>query len=168
MCTDLDSSISGVWFISNPQSTELSECYARFICNHSPYGAREHRWYWFFSLQSPGICLALREHYYNQSPAQFLACKCYKRLVHNAHHFLSIAPMGPGVWSPSQFSLCAQKVAKNLSFLHIEEDSDQTGRMSFRWFCRAQGVTPPSPITSVNKRKTSTTNIPGIHPGRLR
>ena len=32
------------------------------------------------SLQSPGICLALREHFYDQSPAkrpaQILACKC--------------------------------------------------------------------------------------------
>ena len=32
------------------------------------------------SLQSPGICLALREHFYDQSPAkrpaQILACNC--------------------------------------------------------------------------------------------
>ena len=33
------------------------------------------------SLQSPGICLALREHFYDQSPAQILACKCEITLV---------------------------------------------------------------------------------------
>ena len=30
------------------------------------------------------------------------------------------------------------------------------------------GVTPSSPITNVNKREASTTNIPGIYPGRRR
>ena len=45
-------------------------------------------------------------------------------------------------WASAQFSLCAQWVAMDPSFLHADsEDSDQTGRMlsehSFCWFCHA-------------------------------
>ena len=80
MCTDPDSSVNGMWFISTSQSIELSEYYAPVICNHGPYGAREQCWYWLFSLQSPGICLALQEHFYDQSPTkrpgEILVCKC--------------------------------------------------------------------------------------------
>ena len=39
MCTDPDSSVNGMWFISTSQSIELSEYYAPVICNHGPYGA---------------------------------------------------------------------------------------------------------------------------------
>ena len=56
MCTDPDSTVNGMWFISTSQSIELSECYAPVICNNGPYGAREQWCYWLFSLQSPGIC----------------------------------------------------------------------------------------------------------------
>ena len=38
------------------------------------------------------------------------------------------------VWSES--SLCTQWVGKDPSFLYVDsEDSDQTGRMPFCWFC---------------------------------
>ena len=70
MCTDPDSSVNGMWLISTSQSIERSECYAPVIWNHGPYGAREQRWYWLFSFQSPGLCPALQEHFYDQSPCK--------------------------------------------------------------------------------------------------
>ena len=36
------------------------------------------------------------------------------------------------------------------------------------WGGGGAGVTPSSPITNDKKREASTTNIPGIYPGRLR
>ena len=52
--------------------------------------------------------------------------KANKMTVHPAKTQISMG-IRP-VWSES--SLCAQRVAKDLSFLHADnEDSDQTGRM---------------------------------------
>ena len=45
------------------------------------------------SLQSSGICLALREHFYDQSPAkrpaQILACKCEITIWHYSRYGLN-------------------------------------------------------------------------------
>ena len=42
-----------------------------------------------------------------------------------------------------QSSLCTQWVAKDPSFLHADiEDSDQTGRMPFCWFCHEAAQLP--------------------------
>ena len=102
----------------------------------------------------------------------------YKRLVHNAHHLQAQSPWG---CDSDQSSLCAQRVAKDPSFLHADiEDSDQTGRMtrlilvfdgrtSLVLSCTGGGGSPTiSRYQCVNKREASTTTIPGIHPGRLR
>ena len=83
----------------------------------------------------------------------------YKRLVHNAHHFQAQSPWG---CDSDQSSLCAQRVAKDPSFLHADiEDSDQTGRMtrlilvfdgrtSLVLSCTGGGNHPPSPVTNVS------------------
>ena len=48
------------------------------------------------SLQSPGICLALRKHFYDKSsakrPAQILACKCEITLGMTIKRPMSIVP----------------------------------------------------------------------------
>ena len=56
---------------------------APVICNHAPYGAREQRCYWLFSLQSPGICLALQEPLAKRNAY----CSIYPRFFH--HCFIS-------------------------------------------------------------------------------